>query len=93
MVSGVDGTTPSGLISPGPRYLAAKQAAELLGVNHSTVISWARQEKFGEYQFGKRGTHRFTRDDIADFLNKSRIPTPSGLAEPDCRRSVNDSSW
>ncbi|MDQ3044380.1 MAG: helix-turn-helix domain-containing protein [Chloroflexota bacterium] len=94
MVSGVDGTTPNGPVSPAQRYLSAQQAADLLGVYRATVIDWARQGKFGGYQFGKRGIYRFTREDIVEFLNKSRVPTLSGLAEVERRRSGTDlSRW
>ncbi len=61
------------------RYLSAKEAADLLGVNRATVINWARQGKFGGYQYGERGIYRFDRQEIMDFINRSRIPMPTDL--------------
>jgi len=57
------------------RYLSAKEAAELLGVNRATVINWARQGRFGGFQYGPRGIYRFDRQEILDFLNRSRLPS------------------
>jgi excisionase family DNA binding protein len=58
------------------RYLSAKEAAELLGVNRATVINWARQGRFGGFQYGERGIYRFNRQEILDFLQRSRLPPP-----------------
>ncbi len=58
------------------RYLSAKEAADLLGVNRATVINWARQGKFGGFQYGQRGIYRFDRQEILEFINRSRIPMP-----------------
>ena len=66
-----------------PRYLSAKEAADLLGVNRATVINWARQGKFGGFQYGERGIYRFDRQEILDFINRSRIPVPSDDAVRD----------
>lgn len=69
---------PNGQDRPGgerPDYLSAKEAAELLGVNRATVINWARQGRFGGYQFGQRGIYRFDRQEILDYINRSRLPT------------------
>lgn len=59
------------------RYLSAKDAADLLGVNRATVINWARQGKFGGFQYGQRGIYRFDRQEILEFINRSRIPVPN----------------
>ena len=56
------------------RYLSTKEAAELLGVNRATVINWARQGKFGGVQYGVRGIYRFDRQELLDFISRSRIP-------------------
>ncbi|MDP9369862.1 MAG: helix-turn-helix domain-containing protein [Chloroflexota bacterium] len=58
------------------RYLSAKEAADLLGVNRATVINWARQGKFGGFQYGQRGIYRFERQEILEFIDRSRIPLP-----------------
>ncbi len=58
------------------RYLSAREAADLLGVNRATVINWARQGKFGGYQYGQRGIYRFDRQEISEFIRRSRIPMP-----------------
>jgi excisionase family DNA binding protein len=58
------------------RYLSTKEAAELLGVNRATVINWARQGKFGGFQYGVRGIYRFDRQELLDFISRSRIPYP-----------------
>jgi excisionase family DNA binding protein len=58
------------------RYLSTKEAAELLGVNRATVINWARQGKFGGFQYGVRGIYRFDRQELLDFIGRSRIPYP-----------------
>jgi excisionase family DNA binding protein len=60
------------------RYLSTKEAAELLGVNRATVINWARQGKFGGFQYGVRGIYRFDRQELLDFISRSRIPFPDG---------------
>ena len=60
------------------RYLSTKEAAELLGVNRATVINWARQGKFGGFQYGVRGIYRFDRQELLDFISRSRIPFPHG---------------
>jgi excisionase family DNA binding protein len=61
------------------RYLSTKEAAELLGVNRATVINWARQGKFGGVQYGVRGIYRFDRQELLDFIGRSRIPYPQAL--------------
>ena len=61
------------------RYLSTKEAAELLGVNRATVINWARQGKFGGVQYGVRGIYRFERQELLDFISRSRIPFPDGM--------------
>ena len=71
----------------GAQYLSAKQSAELLGVNRATVVNWARQGKIGGFQYGKRGIYRFRRQEIIDFLNESRIPTPVGPTDVVRRRA------
>jgi excisionase family DNA binding protein len=63
------------------RYLSTKEAAELLGVNRATVINWARQGKFSGVQYGIRGIYRFDREELLDFISRSRIPYPQA-AEP-----------
>ena len=62
------------------RYLSTKEAADLLGVNRATVINWARQGKFGGLQYGTRGIYRFDRQELLDFIGRSRIPFPHGMA-------------
>ncbi len=71
----------------GAQYLSAKQLAELRGVNRATVVNRARQGKFGGFQYGKRWIYRFRRQEIIDFLNESRIPTPVGLSDVVRRRA------
>ena len=58
------------------RYLSTKEAADLLGVNRATVINWARQGKFGGFQYGVRGIYRFDRQELLEFIGRSRIPYP-----------------
>ncbi len=58
------------------QYLSARDAAEILGVNRATVINWARQGKFGGYQYGARGIYRFDRQEIERFIEQSRLPGP-----------------
>ncbi|HEV2527343.1 MAG TPA: helix-turn-helix domain-containing protein [Thermomicrobiales bacterium] len=58
------------------QYLSAREAAEILGVNRATVINWARQGKFGGYQYGARGIYRFDRAEIEAFIEQSRLPGP-----------------
>jgi excisionase family DNA binding protein len=65
------------------RYLSTKEAAELLGVNRATVINWARQGKFGGFQYGVRGIYRFDRQELIDFIGRSRIPYPHDAASLD----------
>ena len=70
--------------SPGAepiQYLSARDAAEILGVNRATVINWARQGKFGGFQYGARGIYRFDRAEIERFIEQSRLPGPSALAD------------
>lgn len=62
-----------------PRHLSAKEAADLLGVNRATVINWARQGKFGGFQYGHRGIYRFDRREIMEFIERSRLPGPMGM--------------
>ena len=66
---GADDTGPA-------QYLSARDAAEILGVNRATVINWARQGKFGGYQYGERGIYRFNRREIEAFIEQSRLPGP-----------------
>ena len=63
------------------QYLSAREAAEILGVNRATVINWARQGKFGGYQYGARGIYRFDRSEIETFIEQSRLPGPASQAE------------
>ena len=65
------------------QYLSARDAAEILGVNRATVINWARQGKFGGYQYGARGIYRFDRQEIERFIEQSRLPGPIGQADED----------
>ena len=67
------------------QYLSARDAAEILGVNRATVINWARQGKFGGYQYGARGIYRFDRQEIERFIEQSRLPGPIGDADEDAR--------
>ena len=67
------------------QYLSARDAAEILGVNRATVINWARQGKFGGYQYGARGIYRFDRHEIDRFIEQSRLPGPAGEAGEDAR--------
>lgn len=63
------------------RYLSTKEAAELLGVNRATVINWARQGKFSGVQYGIRGIYRFDRQELLDFISRSRIPFPHAAGD------------
>ncbi len=63
------------------QYLSAREAAEILGVNRATVINWARQGKFGGYQYGARGIYRFDRAEIESFIEQSRLPGPIVAAD------------
>lgn len=65
------------------QYLSARDAAEILGVNRATVINWARQGKFGGYQYGARGIYRFDRQEIERFIEQSRLPGPIGQGDED----------
>lgn len=65
------------------QYLSARDAAEILGVNRATVINWARQGKFGGFQYGARGIYRFDRQEIERFIEQSRLPGPIGQADGD----------
>lgn len=76
------GTKPSAASEP-IRYLSARDAAEILGVNRATVINWARQGKFGGYQYGVRGIYRFDRQEIERFIEQSRLPGPIGQTDED----------
>lgn len=67
------------------QYLSARDAAEILGVNRATVINWARQGKFGGYQYGARGIYRFDRQEIERFIEQSRLPGPIGDTDEDAR--------
>lgn len=76
------GSRTSGASEP-IQYLSARDAAEILGVNRATVINWARQGKFGGYQYGARGIYRFDRQEIERFIEQSRLPGPMGAADED----------
>lgn len=65
------------------QYLSARDAAEILGVNRATVINWARQGKFGGYQYGARGIYRFDRQEIERFIEQSRLPGPVAQRDDD----------
>jgi excisionase family DNA binding protein len=61
--------------------ISAREAAELLGVSRATVISWAKSGRFGGYQFGTGGIYRFDRQELLDYIGRSRIqPHGAGLA-------------
>lgn len=53
--------------------ISAREAAELLGVSRATVISWAKSGRFGGYQYGEGGIYRFDRQELLDFIHRSRI--------------------
>lgn len=76
------GASGSGSTEP-VQYLSARDAAEILGVNRATVINWARQGKFGGYQYGARGIYRFDRQEIERFIEQSRLPGPIGQSDED----------
>ena len=60
--------------------ISAREAAELLGVSRATVISWAKSGRFGGYQFGAGGIYRFDRQELLDYIARSRIqPLGEGL--------------
>ena len=65
------------------QYLSARDAAQILGVNRATVINWARQGKFGGFQYGARGIYRFDRKEIERFIEQSRLPGPIGQGDDD----------
>lgn len=72
------------------RHLSAKEAADLLGVNRATVINWARQGKFGGFQYGHRGIYRFDRREIMEFIERSRLPGPTGFEDMQDADAVAD---
>ncbi len=61
--------------APTSRWLSAKQAAEILGVNRMTVINWARRGKLPGIQYGEGAIYRFQESDIRAFIERSRLPT------------------
>ena len=59
------------------RLISTKEAADLLGVNRATVVNWARQGKFVGHQYGQRGIYRFDRQQILEFIDRSRLTSRS----------------
>lgn len=60
-----------------PRFLTARQAAELLEVSYGTVVKWANEgvlpcSRFPEVAGSKLRRRRFLRSDIEAFLRSMR---------------------
>ena len=62
--------------------ISAREAAEILGVSRATVISWAKSGRFGGYQYGQGGIYRFDRQELLEYINRSRIHAPAEGLEP-----------
>jgi len=54
------------------RMLTVKEVASILNIHPNTVRRWVKKGLLKSYSIGPRHYLRFKREDIADFLNKSR---------------------
>ena len=54
------------------RMLSVKEVASILGVHSGTVRRWEKEGLLKSYRIGPRRSLRFDKQEILDFLNKSR---------------------
>jgi excisionase family DNA binding protein len=54
------------------RMLNIKEVASILNVHPNTVRRWERKGLLKSYVIGPRNSIRFKREDILDFLDKSK---------------------
>lgn len=59
------------------RWLALHQAAQLLGVNESTLRHWANQGKLRTFRT-PGGHRRFAEDDLWGLIRQATTPSPKG---------------
>jgi excisionase family DNA binding protein len=55
----------------GKSLLTTRELARLLNVHINTVRRWSDEGMLKSYRFGARGDRRFSRDDIALFLENN----------------------
>jgi len=53
--------------------LRTKDVARLLGIHINTVRRWGDVGILKSYRIGSRGDRRFRREDIEDFLERSKV--------------------
>jgi excisionase family DNA binding protein len=58
------------------RMLSVKQVASILSVHPSTVRRWERGGLLKAYRIGPRGSVRFARSEIIDFVCEPRQEVP-----------------
>jgi excisionase family DNA binding protein len=58
------------------RMLSVKQVASILSVHPNTVRRWEREGLLKAYRVGPRGSLRFAKDDVLDFVNESTKEVP-----------------
>ena len=56
-----------------PRMLTAAEVAWFLGVHVTTVRRWSQRGLLKSYKIGPRGSLRFKREDIFNFISSGRI--------------------
>ncbi len=54
------------------RMLTMKEVASVLNIHPNTVRRWARKRLLKSYSIGPRHYLRFRREDMIDFLDKSK---------------------
>ena len=63
------------------RMLTVRDIAFILNVHSNTVRKWEKEGLLKSYSIGPRHSLRFRREDIVDFLGKSRSEVHRRVAE------------
>ena len=56
---------------PFDRMLTVNEVAELLHVHPATVRRWEKRGDLKARRFGPKGTMRFKREEVVDFINSN----------------------
>ena len=63
------------------RMLTVRDIAFILNIHSNTVRKWEKEGLLKSYSIGPRHSLRFSREDIVDFLGKSRSEVNRRVAE------------